>query len=53
MAAIENSKKLNLKSYLTDYGISLINALKIIFKDIKQIGCYFYYCKNIRKIVIG
>ena len=46
---IENSKKLELESYSTDFEIALINALGIIFKDVKQIGCYFHYCKNIRK----
>ena len=46
---IENTKKLELESYSTDFEIALINALGIIFKEVKQIGCYFHYCKNIRK----
>ena len=49
---IENTKVLKLESYSTDYEISLLTALKKIFKGIKQIGCYFHYCKNIRKNAI-
>ena len=49
---IENRKKLNLESYSTYYEISLLTALKTIFKDVKQIDCYFHFSKNIRKNAI-
>ena len=47
--SIENTKELKLQSYSTDFEKALIIALGLIFKGIRQIGCYFHYCKNIRK----
>lgn len=46
---IENTKELKLESYSIDFEKALITSLGLIFKGIRQIGCYFHYCKNIRK----
>ena len=46
---IENTKKLKIERYSTDFEQSLLSALNIIFQDIGAIGCYFHFCKNIRK----
>ena len=44
---IENTKKLNLKSYTTDFEPALVNSLKKIFKGIKHIGCYYHFSRNV------
>ena len=44
---IENSKKLNLKTYCTDYEKSLIKACSLNFKEARGVGCYYHFCENI------
>ena len=46
---IENSKKLNLKTYCTDYKKSLIKAFSLNFKEARGVGCYYHFCENIYK----
>ena len=44
---IENSKKLNLITYSIDFEKSLIDSLKIVLPEIRSVGCFYHYCKNI------
>ena len=46
---IENSTELKLSSYTVDFEKGLINALNIIYPDIKCIGCYFHYTRALKK----
>ena len=46
---IENSIKLKLSSYTVDFEKGFINALNIIYPDIKCIGCYFHYARALKK----
>ena len=46
---IENSTELKLSSYTVDFEKGLINALNIIYPDIKCIGCYFNYTRVLKK----
>ena len=45
--SLENTIKLKLISYTSDYEISLCNALERIFPNIRHVGCYYHYCDNI------
>ena len=46
---IENSKELSLISYSVDYEQSLLDTCRTIFKDIRGVGCYYHYCRNLYK----
>ena len=46
---IENSIKLKLSSYTVDFEKGLINALNIIYRDIKCFGYYFHYTRALKK----
>ena len=46
---IENTTDLKINSYTVDFEKGLINALNIIFPEIKCIGCYFNYKRALRK----
>ena len=46
---IENSRKLNFISYSIDFEKPLINATSTVFDNIRQVGCYYHYCRNIRE----
>ena len=46
---IKNTIKLEIESYNVDLEKGLINALNIIFPEIKSIGCYFHYTRVFRK----
>ena len=49
---LENSSNLELLSYTIDFEKALINATEKIFPDIRQIGCFYHYCRNIREKAI-
>ena len=49
---IENTENLNIISYSIDFESSLIKATKEIFQNIRQIGCFYHYCRNIRETAI-
>ena len=46
---IEKTTDLKINSYTVDFEKGLINALNIIFPEIKCIGCYFHYTRALRK----
>ena len=48
---LENSSPLKLQIYFIDFEKALINATKEIFSKSRQIGCYYHYCRNIRKLM--
>jgi hypothetical protein len=41
--------KLNLLSYSIDFEKALINATNKVFKNKRQVGCFYHYCRNIRE----
>ena len=48
-------KKIKWKTFTTDFEISLFTAFKNEFsyiKDLKHLGCFFHYLKNIRKYLM-
>jgi len=51
LITIKNSKKLSLISYSVDYEQSLLDTCRTIFKDIRGVGCYYHYCRNLYKYV--
>ena len=48
LLTLENEDELNLQTYTIDFEKALINASKEIFGKIRQIGCYYHYCRNVR-----
>ena len=46
---IEKSKELSLYSYSVDYEQGLIDTCKNIFPNVRGVGCYYHYCKNLYK----
>ena len=49
---IENTEQLNIISYSIDFEAALIKATKEVFQNIRQIGCFYHYCRNIREMAI-
>ena len=43
-----NNIELKVISISTDFEVALINVTKIVFKNIRHVGCLFHYVKNIR-----
>ena len=43
-----HNNSLNIISICTDFEEALINAVKLVFKNIRNVGCLFHYIKNIR-----
>ena len=43
-----NNIELKVISISTDFEVALINGTKIVFKNIRHVGCLFHYVKNIR-----
>ena len=48
MLTLENEDELNLQTYTIDFEKALINPSKEIFGNIRQMGCYYHYCRNVR-----
>ena len=46
---LENTSNKKILSYTIDFEKGLINATRYIFGEIRQIGCYYHYCRNIRE----
>ena len=46
---IENTENWDFRSYTIDFEKAIINATSSIFKDKRQIGCFYHYCRNIRE----
>ena len=43
LITIENTEKLNLTSISTDFENGIINAIKLVFPEIRHVGCLFHY----------
>ena len=52
LISLENTIDLKFNSYTIDFEKALINSTKKIFKDKRQIGCYYHFCRNIREKAI-
>lgn len=44
---LENTKKIFVESFSTDFEEGLLNAISEIFPELRGVGCFFNYCKNI------
>ena len=44
---LENTRKIKIKSFSTDFESALLNAVKNNLRNIRGVGCYFHYCKLI------
>ena len=42
LITIENTEKLNLTSISTDFENGIINAIKLVFPEIRHVGCLFH-----------
>ena len=49
LITVENTIELNLVSYSIDFEKALINATNKVFKNKRQVGCFYHYCRNIRE----
>ena len=38
-----------MKSYSTDFEISLNNALEVVFPNVCRLGCFFHYAINLKE----
>ena len=46
---LENTKKIIVKSFSTDFEEGLLNAISEVFPEMRGVECFFHYCKNIYK----
>lgn len=44
----ENNTQLKVITITTDFEEGLINAVKIVFPEVRHVGCLFHYVKNLR-----
>ena len=45
--SINNNRNISLKSNTVDFENGMINAWKVVFKNIKFTGCYYHYTREI------
>ena len=52
LLTIEYSGNLNFISYSIDFEKSIINSTANVFTNIRQVGCFYHYCRNLREKAI-
>ena len=52
LLTLESSRNLNLVSYSIDFEKALIKATTKVFNNIRQVGCFYHYCRNLREKAI-
>ena len=46
---LENSTEISMISYTSDFEQGLANSLEAIFPNVRRLGCFYHYSRNIRK----
>ena len=52
LPTIENTSNIKLESYTIYFEKALINNIHEVFKNIRQVGCYYHYTRKIREKAI-